>query len=233
MVFLHDSLGCVETWRDFPRCLAERVGLDALIYDRRGYGQSSPFGRKARTTTYLHEEAEVLFMLLAALSIEQVVLFGHSDGGSIALIAAAQRPSQVIGVITEGAHVFVEDVTLAGICDARRKSASTNLRERLERYHGAKTDEVVSAWIDTWLSPEFREWNIESCLRQVTCPVLAIQGAEDEYGTSAQVEAIVGGVGIRARSLMIPGASHTTHRDAPETVLGASAEFIASITAAT
>lgn len=140
LVFLHDSLGCVETWRDFPGRLAKRAGLDALIYDRRGYGQSSPFGKEARTTKYLHEEAEVLFALLDALGIQRVALFGHSDGGSIALLAAALRPGQVDAVVTEGAHVFVEEAGLSGILEARAMLASTDLRERLVRYHGAKTD---------------------------------------------------------------------------------------------
>ena len=228
LVFLHDSLGCVETWRDFPGRLAKRAGLDALIYDRRGYGQSSPFGKEARTTKYLHEEAEVLFALLDALGIQRVALFGHSDGGSIALLAAALRPGQVDAVVTEGAHVFVEEAGLSGILEARAMLASTDLRERLVRYHGAKTDGVTSAWIDTWLSPEFRDWNIESYLPQVVCPVLAIQGEEDEYGTPAQVLAIVRGVGAQARSLMVPKVGHTPHRDAASAVLGASATFLAS-----
>jgi pimeloyl-ACP methyl ester carboxylesterase len=227
LVFLHDSLGCVETWRDFPQHLADRTGLDALIYDRRGYGQSSPFGKEARTTRYLHEEAGVLFRLLRTLGIARVVLFGHSDGGSIALIAASQRPDLVAALITEGSHVFVEDVTLAGIRHAREVLASTNLRERLVRYHGAKTDAVIAAWIDTWLRPEFREWNIEECLAPIVCPVLAVQGENDEYGTAAQVQAIVRGVRGPARSLMVGDVGHTPHRDAKEAVLKASSDFIA------
>jgi pimeloyl-ACP methyl ester carboxylesterase len=227
VVFLHDSLGCVETWRDFPQRLSERTGLDALIYDRRGYGQSSPFSGEARTVRYLHQEAELLFLLLDTLAIERVVLFGHSDGGSISLIAAAQRPLRIEAVITEGAHVFVEEVTLAGIRHARTLLASTDLGRRLESYHGAKAGAVAAAWIDTWLSPEFRDWNIESCLPRIVCPVLAIQGSEDEYGTPAQVMAIVAGIGPRARPLFVPGVGHTPHRDAAGAVLDASAGFLA------
>jgi pimeloyl-ACP methyl ester carboxylesterase len=228
LVFLHDSLGCIETWRDFPQRLADRAGLNALIYDRQGYGQSSPFGKEARTTSYLFEEAEMLFRLLEALAIERVVLFGHSDGGSIALIAAAQRPATVTGVITEGAHVFVEEVTLAGIRQARALLASTNLRERLTRYHGAKTDSMAAAWIETWLAPEFRQWNIEACLPLITAPVLAIQGEDDEYGTQAQVESIVRGVGERARPLILRETGHTPHREAAEATLDAVSEFLVS-----
>jgi pimeloyl-ACP methyl ester carboxylesterase len=228
LVFLHDSLGCVETWRDFPNAVAERVGLDAIVYDRRGYGRSSPFGPERRTPRYLEDEAEVLFALLDALAIEQTVLFGHSDGGSISLIAAATRPSRVRAIVTEGAHVFVEEITLAGIRDARAALASTDLASRLARYHGDKVAGVTSAWIDTWLSPEFRDWNIEACLPRVLCPALVIQGERDEFGTIAQVDAIVGGLGGPTTRLVIPGVGHTPHRDAPAEVLDAAATFIAS-----
>jgi pimeloyl-ACP methyl ester carboxylesterase len=132
----------------------------------------------------------------------------------------------VHAVVTEGAHVFVEDVTLDGIREARETLATTNLREKLMRHHGDKTDGVTSAWIDTWLSPGFRDWNIASHLPRVTCPVLAIQGADDEYGSEAQVHAIVNGVGGSARSLMIPGVGHTPHRDAPDLVLDATVAFL-------
>jgi pimeloyl-ACP methyl ester carboxylesterase len=228
LIFLHDSLGSIETRRDFPQSLAQRAGLDALIYDRRGYGGSSPFGAGRRTTRYLHEEAGMLFALLDALGIGRSVLFGHSDGGSIALIAAAGQPGRVDAVITEGAHVFVEDATLRGVGEARAMFRSADLLKRLARYHGSKADAVVAAWIETWLSPEFREWNIESCLPRIACPVLAIQGQDDGYGTEAQIQAILRGAGPRARALILPETGHTPHRDAPAAVLDASVEFIAS-----
>ena len=224
LVFLHDSLGCVDTWRDFPEALAGRVGLDAVNYDRQGYGRSSAFGTTSRTPEYLEEQATVLFALLDALAIETVVLFGHSDGGSIALIAAGIQPQRVAAVVTEGAHVFVEDVTLAGVRTAREAFATTDLPERLARYHGEKVQGVATAWIDTWLSPAFRTWSIERYLPAIACPVLAIQGEDDDYGTMAQVRAIVDGA--RAKSLVIPGVGHTPHRDARDEVLAATAEFI-------
>jgi len=228
LVFLHDSLGCIETWRDFPATLAERVGLDAIIYDRQGYGQSSPFGPQRRTARYLEAEADTLFVLLDILGIEQAVLFGHSDGGSIALIAAATRPTRTRAIVTEGAHVFVEDITLAGIRDARDALASTDLASRLARYHGDKVAGVTSAWIDTWLSPEFRDWNIEAYLPKVVCPALVIQGERDEFGTIAQVDVIAGALGGPTTRLLIPGVGHTPHRDAPAEVLDAAATFITS-----
>ena len=228
LVFLHDSLGCVETWRDFPRTLAEQVGLDALVYDRQGYGHSSPMPAEPRTTAYLEQEAGYLMELLDALGIGDVVLFGHSDGGSISLIVAARHASRVRAVITEGAHVFVDEQTLAGLRTARETLATTDLATRLARYHGAKVPALLSAWIDTWLSPKYRDWNIESILAGATCPALIIQGEHDEFGTPDQVRAIVEGFGGRARALMLKGAGHTPHREARELVLAESVRFIES-----
>jgi pimeloyl-ACP methyl ester carboxylesterase len=229
LVFLHDSLGCIETWRDFPPALAERVSLRVMVYDRQGYGRSAPFGSEPRTSDYLAHESRALFALLDELEIDTAILFGHSDGGSIALIAAGERPERIAGVITEGAHVFVEEETLAGIRDARRSFETTDLARRLARYHGDKVPAIASAWIDTWLSPAFRDWNIESYLPSARCPALIIQGERDEYGTAAQVDAIVRGFGGSARALMIPGIGHTPHREAREIVLDASAELIRNI----
>lgn len=228
VVLLHDSLGCVETWRDFPRALAERVALDAVVYDRQGYGRSSPFGQEPRTLQYLEEEARVLRDLLDRLEIASAILFGHSDGGSIALLAAAMEPNRIAAVVTEGAHVFVEEVTLRGIRAARESLGTTDLAERLARYHGDKVAAIASAWIDTWLSPEFRSWNIERYLPDIRCPVLVIQGEQDEFGTIEQVNAIVRGVGARAKPLLIPGIGHTPHREAREAVLDAVATFLAA-----
>jgi pimeloyl-ACP methyl ester carboxylesterase len=226
LVFLHDSLGCIATWRDFPARLAERVHLNAIVFDRRGYGESSPFPPTPRTPRYLEDDAGALASMLSALQVSSAVLFGHSDGGSIALVTAATHPRLVRAVVTEAAHVFVEEITLAGIREARETLGATNLREKLARYHGDKTDGVTSAWIDTWLSPAFRDWNIESFLPGVTCPVLAIQGTDDEYGSEAQVRAIVRGVRGPAEALMIPGVQHTPHREAPDVVLEATTAFL-------
>lgn len=229
IVFLHDSLGCVETWRDFPEVLASAVGFDAVVYDRQGYGRSSPFGPMPRTLQYLEAEAQVLRRLLDALEIDSAVLFGHSDGGSIALIAAAMEPARIAAVVTEGAHVFVEDVTLRGIREAQESLGTTDLAQRLARYHGDKVPALTAAWIDTWLSPAFRSWNIERYLPDIRCPVLVMQGEQDEFGTVEQVNAIVRGVGARAKSLMIPDIGHTPHREARETVLEAASAFVAAL----
>jgi pimeloyl-ACP methyl ester carboxylesterase len=226
LVFLHDSLGCIETWRDFPEMLAERVGIDAIVYDRQGHGQSSPMPATPRTTVYLEQEAECLIELLDTRGTGDVALFGHSDGGSIALIVAARQPGRVRAIITEGAHVFVDGQTLAGLREARAMLATTDLAARLERYHGTKVPALTSAWIDTWLSPTYRDWNIEPVLRGVTCPALIIQGADDEFGTPDQVRAIVEGLGGPSRALLLPGVGHTPHREARDVVLAESARFM-------
>ena len=182
-----------------------------------------------RTPRYPHIEAERLFALLDVLGIEDVVLFGHSGGGSIALLAAAMQPARVRAVITEGAHVFVEEETLNGIRIAQALMTKTDLPVRLARYHGDKVPRLTSAWIDTWLSPAFRDWNIEADLRGATCPALIMQGDGDEYGTAAQVDAIVDGWGGDARGLMIPGARHTPHRETQAVVLDACTTFIQAL----
>jgi pimeloyl-ACP methyl ester carboxylesterase len=227
LVLLHDSLGSVRLWRDFPERVAEATGLGVLAYDRRGHGASDPFDAEVRTPAYLHDEAAVLERVLGAAGVESAVLFGHSDGGSIALLAAALHPRRVRAVITEAAHVFVEERTLAGIREAQRAIETGNLLSRLERHHGDKAGPLAAAWIDTWLSPAFRDWNIEAELRRIRCPVLAFQGSEDEYGTEAQVHAITQGVAGPSRSVIFPGLRHTPHREDPDTVLGLVAEYVA------
>lgn len=228
MVFLHESLGCIDTWREFPAFLAEAAGLDAIVYDRLGYGLSAPMPDAPRTPRYLHIEAERLFGLLDVLGIDDVVLFGHSDGGSIALLAAAMQPERVRAVITEGAHVFVEERTLEGVRTAQTLMAKTDLPVRLARYHGDKVARLTSAWIDTWLAPEFRDWHIAADLRAARCPALIIQGDGDEYGTPAQVEAIVQAWGGKAEALLLPGTRHTPHREATKTVMAATTAFVAA-----
>ena len=228
VVLLHDSLGSVRLWRDFPEQLAEATGLGVLAYDRRGHGASDPFGPEARTPAYLHEQAAVLDRVLAAAGVERAVLFGHSDGGSIALLAAALHPARIRGVVTEAAHVFVEERTLAGIREAQRAIESGDLLSRLERYHGDKASSLAAAWIGTWLSPAFRGWNIEAELRQIRCPVLVLQGSEDEYGSEAQVQAIAQGVAGPSRAVILPGLRHTPHREDTDAVLRLLAEYLAA-----
>lgn len=231
LIFLHDSLGCIALWRDFPAKLGEATCCNVLVYDRQGYGRSSPFTVHERRLDYLEKEADVLNELIKQCGIKQAILFGHSDGGSIALLAAAKYPSCIVGIITEGAHIFVEDITLAGIQTAVEAYRTTNLNERLQKYHGKKTDAVFRAWAKTWLSDEFKPWNIEKFLPQIICPVLVIQGEQDEYGSLEQVQGIVRQVTGQVSQLIIPGSGHTPHKEAREVMLAHTTSFIKQLLA--
>jgi pimeloyl-ACP methyl ester carboxylesterase len=228
LVFLHEGLGSVGQWRDFPSLLCEKTGLPALVYDRWGYGRSDPF-TLPRPRGYLHDEAQFgLPSVLDECGIDRAILVGHSDGGSIALLYASTGPGGIRAVITEAAHVFVESVTLEGIREAVSVYASTDLKKRLYRYHGDKTDRVFHGWADTWLSPEFRDWNIEKALPGIRCPVLVIQGIDDRYGTPAQVKAIERQVSGPAKALLVP-CGHVPHAEARDEVLEEMARFIESL----
>lgn len=235
LVFLHEALGCTAMWHDFPDRVARATGLPALIYDRAGHGRSSAVSpgtpdKGARDKAYLHVEAEVVLPhLLERLHIDAALLVGHSDGGSIALLAAAACPARIVGIVTEAAHVFVETLTRQGVRKTLAAYEERDLEARLARYHGDQTRTLFFAWAHTWLSPSFRGWNIEARLGRIRCPALVIQGTADPYGTPRQVEAIVAGIGPRAAPLLIPGGGHTPHREAPDLVRDAIAEFAAPL----
>lgn len=222
-------MGCVELWRDFPERLAAVTQCNYLVYDRLGYGKSGPFKNPTRDKQYLEAEAAILHQLLVEHNLEKVILFGHSDGGSIALLTAALFPERIQALITEGAHVFVEEVTLEGIRAAQKAYTTTDLPQRLAKYHGANTDALVKAWTETWLSPAFRDWNLTAFLPQITCPALIIQGEDDEFGTPAQVEAIVAGCAGPTQAWMIPGVQHNPHKEVPEEVIKKIVVFFATI----
>ncbi|WP_276496247.1 alpha/beta fold hydrolase [Pontibacter litorisediminis] len=226
IVFLHDSLGCVQLWRDLPQKLAEATDCNVLAYDRLGYGKSDPMPTHERPTNYLELEAAVLNDLLKTLNIEDAILFGHSDGGSIALIAASKYPKRVKAVVCEAAHIFVEDVTLEGVNQAVESYRTTNLSERLKRYHGDKVEAIFRAWTETWTRGDYRNWNIEHFLPGISCPLLFVQGSLDEYGTVEQVERTVKQVSGRAEKYIIPGVGHTPHRQCPELVISRASAFI-------
>jgi pimeloyl-ACP methyl ester carboxylesterase len=226
LIFLHEGLGSLAMWRDFPAKLAQATGAPAVIYSRWGYGRSDPL-TAPRETRYMHDEALItLPALREKLALEDVVLVGHSDGASIALIHAGSGHWPVRALVLEAPHVFVEDISIAGIAAARQAYATTDLRQRLARYH----DDVESAfrgWNDIWLDPAFRSWNIEEYVPGVHRPVLAIQGEEDQYGTLAQVGAIERGVAGRFEKLVLANCGHSPHRDQEQAVLTAMADFIA------
>lgn len=174
----------------------------------------------------MEQEADLLIELLDRWKIQQPILFGHSDGGSIALIAGGKYPERIKGVITEGAHIFVEEVTIAGIKAAIELYNSTDLRQKLERYHGAKADAMFWAWASTWCTNEFRSWNIEHFLPTLKCPSLIIQGEQDEYGTLDQVNRIVLGIGGPSTPLIIPEGKHSPHKEVPDLIIEQSSKFI-------
>ncbi len=226
IVFLHDSLGCIQLWRDFPKQLADVTNCNFLVYDRHGYGASDAFGPEPRDSGYLEKEADFLDALLAHLNIEQAILFGHSDGGSIAIIAAAKYPARIRAVISEAAHLFVEEITMNGIREAVTAYEHTALKRRLERYHGTKTDAVFWAWAGTWLNEAYREWSIEHFVSRITCPVLVIQGVQDEFGSMKQVTAITDHTAGHAESMILENTGHNPHREKPEIVLQRCVSFI-------
>lgn len=231
LVFLHEGLGCVDMWRDFPYRLASATGCGLLIYSRLGYGRSdaSPL---PRSVNFMHEEGlNILPELLDTAKVKECIIIGHSDGGSIGIIYAGGTPALPLkGLITEAAHVFCEEISLRSIRDARERYIEGNLRKKLEKYHGQNTDCAFWGWNSAWLHPDFKYWNLEEYLPNIQVPVLAIQGENDPYGSPAQLEAIVSRSAGKAEALMLPECGHSPHFDRSEATFQAMRDFILSIT---
>jgi pimeloyl-ACP methyl ester carboxylesterase len=226
IVFLHEGLGSAGMWRDFPDRLAAATQCGALVYSRRGYGGSEP-ASGPRTLRFMHDEAlDVLPAVLRHFAIEKPVLFGHSDGASIAVIYTGARLGPVLALVLEAPHVFVEPVCVESIARVAEAYETTDLPERLARRHGDNTDSMFRTWTDVWLRPEFLYWNIEDYLPAIEEPVLVVQGEDDEYGTLRQVEAVVTQVRGPAESLVLPDCGHSPHKDQPDRVLEAAVRFI-------
>jgi pimeloyl-ACP methyl ester carboxylesterase len=227
LVFLHEGLGSVAMWRDFPKRLCDEARLRGLVYSRPGYGRSTP--RPADEfwdVDFMHRQAqEVMPALFDALRVrESPWLFGHSDGGSIALLYAASFPDRTAGVIVLAPHILVEALSVTSIAATRETYLNTDLPRRLSRYH----DDVDSAfwgWNNIWLHPPFEQWNIEVELESITCPVLAIQGLDDEYGTLRQIRGIAARL-PETRLRELPECGHSPHRDQPDAVIAATKDFI-------
>ncbi len=216
LVFLHEGLGSVSQWRDFPARVAEAAECGLLVYSRQGYGRSNPVPLP-RPLTYMHDEGKrVLPALFDALGVGDAFLFGHSDGGSIALIAAGSGVASVRGLVLEAPHVFCEDISVEAIARAKEAYETTELRDKLRRHHGDNVDCAFWGWNGAWLDPDFRHWNIEEFLPGVEVPVLVIQGREDPYGTLAQVDAIAGGVRGPCEQAILDGCGHAPHKEQPE-----------------
>ena len=228
LVFLHEGLGSIGLWRDFPDRMAETTGLPALVYSRRGYDRSDPLTER-RPLRYLHHEAlEVLPAVLDACGIADPVLIGHSDGASIALLAAGAGETPVRGAVVMAPHVFVEDITIAGIEKARTAWFEGGLARALARYHD-DAEGAFRGWNEAWLAPEFRAWNIEEYLSGIRCPLLTIQGVDDEYATLAQIDAIERQVSCPFERLDLADCRHTPWRDQPDLVAAAIARFVSAL----
>jgi len=224
VVFLHEGLGSVAMWRDFPDTFCRSNGLRGFVYSRAGYGRSVPETPNERWQPgYMHDEAfEALPALLTDQGIERPFLLGHSDGGSIALLHASRHPVQ--GVIALAPHLFVESLSVESIAKSRDAYRNGDLRERLARYHD-DADAVFWRWNEVWLSPQFRGWNIEAEVVTITAPVFAIQGEDDEYGTLEQIRAIRRGL-PKTRLLAVPQCGHSPHRDRPDIVIPEAGRFV-------
>ena len=230
VVFLHEGLGSVAMWRDFPERLCDAVGARGLVYSRPGYGRSTPrAAADAWGLDFMHRQAhEVLPALLAALGVDTAArppwLFGHSDGGSIALLYAARLPDRLAGAIVLAPHIMVEDLSVASIAQAREAYRASDLRQRLARYHD-DPDSAFYGWNDIWLHPPFRDWSIQDEIATIRCPLLAIQGLDDEYGTLEQIRGIARRV-PHAELLELPDCGHSPQRDQPERVIEAVMRFM-------
>jgi pimeloyl-ACP methyl ester carboxylesterase len=230
LVFLHEGLGSLSMWRDFPQRLCEALGCRGLVYSRPGYGQSSPRPTDEHwAPDFMHQQAlEVLPALLKALGIDTQQnppwLFGHSDGASIALIHAAMHSDHVAGAIVLAPHILVEDISIGSIEQARTAYVEGDLRQRLARHH-ADPDSAFWGWNDVWLSPRFRHWSLERLVPLIECPMLAIQGLDDEYGTLEQIHGIARRA-AQTQLLELPACGHSPHRDQPEAVIDAVRRFM-------
>jgi pimeloyl-ACP methyl ester carboxylesterase len=224
IVMLHEGLGSVAHWRDFPARLAEVTGAGIFVYSRYGHGGSDAL-KEPRTVSYMHHEAHfVLPEILRKASIERPLLLGQSDGASIAIIYAGTFPDSAAGLILEAPHVFVEEISVASIARARDLYQQTDLPQRLAPYH-ANFESMFWGWNDIWLDRDFRDWNIESFLNEVRCPVLVLQGGQDEYGTVKQVEAIRAKIPW-ASAVILDGCKHAPHRDQCKATLSAINHFL-------
>jgi pimeloyl-ACP methyl ester carboxylesterase len=224
LVFLHEGLGSISQWRDFPARVVAATGLPAIVYARYGHGQSDVL-RQPHGVDFMHRVAlESLPEFLRQLGIEQPILIGHSDGASIALIyAGAGHPLR--GLVAMAPHVFVEDIGIDSIAAAKRAFETTDLPQKLARHH-RDASKTFYGWNDVWLAPEFRNWNIEGFLPAIKCPLLAIQGHDDEYGSMAQVDAIARQAGGPVEVLKLEQCGHSPQKDQPEIVATAIVGFV-------
>lgn len=218
LLLLHDSLGCVELWRDFPAALAAASGRTVIAYDRLGFGRSDARTDRLPPTFVSDESASAIPALQAQLGFGHFVAFGHSVGGGMAIACATALPQQVVALVTESAQIFVEDRTRHGIEAAKIQFAAAEQLQRLAKYHGDKARWVLSAWTDTWLSQDFASWNLDAELAQLRCPLLALHGDQDEYGSLLHPQRIAR-FAPQAMVQVLAGCGHVPHREQAGDVL--------------
>ena len=232
LVFLHEGLGSVSLWRDFPDRVARRLGGPAMVYSRFGYGKSAGL-EGPRPPHFMHEEAlQVLPQLLDTLHIEKPILIGHSDGASIALIHAAASGRRTTGVVLMAPHVMVETICVESIARVSETYEKSDLRTRLARHH-VRVDDAFRGWSRIWLDPRFRTWNLAKEVEALAVPALLIQGEDDEYGTVAQLDAIAEVAKGPVQRLVLANCGHAPHRDQEAVVLDAIAEFVGRVVSPT
>lgn len=228
LVLLHEGLGCIAMWRDWPEMLARATGSRVLAYSRAGYGGSDPIERPRPLDYMQHEGLVVLPQVLDAARIDAAILVGHSDGASIALVHAgtpAARP-RIRGLVALAPHVMCEHVSVRAIEASREAWSHGDLRERLAKHHGTNVEHAFWGWNDAWLDPGFRHWNIESYLPGIAIPLALVQGTNDAYGTTRQLDAIEAGVRGPVARATIPDCGHSPHRDRPQATTAAVVELV-------
>jgi len=229
ILLLHDSLGAVSLWRDFPAKLAGITGRQVIAYDRAGFGRSVVRSEPVAQDFILAEAEEGIVPVLDALGIGRVILFGHSVGGGMALSAASVLGARVAGVISMAAQAFVEERTLEGVRQAQIAFAQDGQVERLSKYHGERARWVLSAWIDSWLAPSYAHWSLSGLLAQIKVPVLAMHGENDEFGSLEHPRMIAGLSGGPSRMKLFAGVGHMPHKEVTDEVLAEVADFIAAL----
>ena len=229
IVLLHEGLGCVALWRDFPRLLQDRTRCNVVAYSRLGYGGSDPISLPRPLDHMRVEARDFLPQFFAKLALEKPILLGHSDGATIALEYAIAYPNDVSALILLAPHVFVEDFALRAIEAIDRQYRSGGMREKLKRYHGSNVDTAFRGWCDTWLNPGFKAWNMESDLNKLRAPILQFQGNEDEYGSAAHVRSIAAHAQAETQTNLLEACGHAPHLECSDFVLTAVANFLPTV----
>ena len=219
IIFLHDAWGCAALWGDFPEKLAAQTGCNALLYDRRGFGQSGADKSGDRTPEYFYDEAHALIALVDVLHVKKVILFGHSDGATIALLTAALFPERIEALMVESPHTFLEECGLKAVAETARKAQGTNLIQALEKYHGSKAQALFDKWKNCWASEDFAGWNLIPELENIKCPVLAFRGENDVFDSHEQLYQLQAHLQSNIEITIISEAAHSPHREAQENTL--------------